>query len=193
MSDVSPELKSNANQWLDEYGDALFRYALRRVGSQDIAEDVVQETFVAALRAADRFEGRSQVLTWLTSILRNKITDYLRKQGRQRKHETRQKREQEPSAFKNGHWIVGLRNWRTDPASSAENQEFWRVIDHCLEDLPHTLKAAFRMRDLEQLTMGEICETLEITSTNLSVRLHRARLLLRACLDKNWFATEGPS
>ena len=193
MADPTPNTKLDATKWLEEYGDALYRFALRRVRASDVAEDLVQETFVAALRAADQFEGRAQVQTWLTSILRNKITDYLRKLGRDRKKAQRDRAEQEPSAFKNGHWLVGLKRWKADSSSSAENQEFWVVIDQCMEKLPANLLSAFRMRDLDQLAMPDICETLDITSTNLSVRLHRARLLLRECIERNWFATGGQS
>ena len=189
MSDSSPIAKLDASQWLEDYGDALYGYALKRVGTSDVAEDLVQETFVAALRAAERFEGRSQVKTWLTSILRNKITDHLRKLGREKKHTEQDRLENEPTTFKNGHWVIGLKKWRSDPGKSIENQEFWCVIDNCIDKLPSNLDSAFRMRDLEQLAMSDICEALGITSTNLSVRLHRARVLLRDCIDRNWFST----
>lgn len=193
MADVPPNPKLEAAEWLECYGDALYRFALRRVRAADVAEDLVQETFVAALRAADRFEGRSQVQTWLTSILRNKITDHMRKLGRDRKHRERDRAESEPTMFKNGKWLVGLRRWQSDPTKTVENEEFWIVIEECMHRLPPNLGAAFRLRELEQLGMSDICETLDITSTNLSVRLHRARLLLRECLDRNWFAAGGPS
>lgn len=188
MTDSKPPNKLDAAGWLEEFGDALYRYALRRVGAADVAEDLVQETFVAALRSADQFEGRSQVKTWLTSILRNKITDYMRKLLRDRKQTEREKGEVEPSAFKNGQWLIGLQQWRSDPSSTAENQEFWQVIDQCMGKLPTHLGMAFRMRDLEQLAMHEICETLDISTSNLSVRLHRARVVLRECIDRNWFS-----
>lgn len=191
MTDPSPDRKLEASRWLDEYGTVLYRFALRRVGTPEVAEDLVQETFVAALRSADRFEGRSQVGTWLTSILRNKITDHMRKLGRERKHAEHDRAAQEPAIFNNGKWLIGLRAWNTDAMSSAETQEFWVMLETCLEKLPEKLKAAFRMRDVEQLEMNDICSALDITSTNLSVRLHRARLLLRDCIDRNWFATEG--
>lgn len=191
MSEPSSNSKADAARWLEEYGDALYRFALRRLGDADVAQDLVQETFLAALRGADRFQGRSEVKTWLISILRNKITDYLRKQIRDRKHQERERAEQEPSTFSNGKWVIGLKKWRLDPGKSVENAEFWQVIEACMEKLPVKLGAAFRLRDLEQISMSDICETLEITPTNLSVRLHRARILLRECLDRNWFSAGG--
>ena len=193
MTDISPESKLDASRWLDEFGDALYRFALKRVGSSDVAEDLVQETFMAALRSVDRFEGRSQVQTWLTSILRNKITDHMRKLGRERKRAERDRSEQEPTIFKNGKWIVGVHQWDTSEVSKTEAQEFWLMLNSCMEKLPDKLLAAFRMRDVEELAMKDICEALDITSSNLSVRLHRARLLLRDCIDRNWFLAGGSS
>lgn len=186
--------KDDVSVWLAEYGDALFRYAKKRVGDRDVAEDLVQDTFLAALRSASEFEGRSKVLTWLIGILRHKIADHMRKLARQRERDEKHRQEQQQAdVFHNGHWRVGLRPWTKDaqesnPASAIESREFWQVVESCREKLPAKLATAFRMRDLEQLSMADICETLEITTSNLSVRLHRARVLLRECLDQNWFA-----
>lgn len=183
--------KDDVAVWLTEYGDILFRYAKKRVGDRDTAEDLVQDTFLAALRSSSEFEGRSKVLTWLIGILRHKIADHMRKLARQRQRDEKHRQEQQQAdVFHNGHWRVGVRSWphRSSPSSSMESREFWQVLESCHEKLPNKLAAAFRMRDVEQLAMTEICETLEITATNLSVRLHRARVLLRECLDQNWFA-----
>lgn len=178
--------------WLGEYGDALFRYAMKRLGQRDLAEDLVQDTFVAALRSADGFQGRSKVLTWLIGILRHKIADHMRKLSRERERELKQRTdESHPGIFHNGHWRMGVKPWpsgSSDPVASMVNQEFWQVLELCRAKLPDKLAAVFRMRDLEELSMSEICETLEISTSNLSVRLHRARVLLRECLDQNWFA-----
>lgn len=183
--------KDIVTQWIAEHGDALFRYALKRVGKSETAEDLVQETFLAALRSAASFEGRSKAQTWLIGILRNKIADHLRKISRQQEKEAADR--VESGIFRNGHWQMGLKPWPEDPAKWTENQEFWQVVSQCQGKLPAKLALAFRMRDMEDLSMAEICETLEITSTNLSVRLHRARILLRDCLERNWFAARRPS
>ena len=178
--------KDDVARWLSEHGDLLYRFALKRVGAADIAEDLVQETFLAALRSAADFQGRSKVETWLVSILRHKITDYLRKVSRQRERDEESKGET-TQIFHKGIWRVGVKTWPDDPAKSMLQQEFWRALDDCQTRLPVKLALAFRMRDLEELSISEICESLEITATNLSVRLHRARVLLRECLDQNWF------
>ncbi len=192
----SPDSKPTAEEvtsWLAEHGDMLYRYGLKRLGRPDIAEDLVQETFVSALRSADRFEGRSKVQTWLVGILRHKIADHLRKLARQRERDAAAREAVDANPFQNGHWREGVKAWPADPSDSAENQEFWQVLNECHGKLPAKLGIAFRMRELEELSMAEICETLEITATNLSVRLHRARLLLRDCLTQNWFLTGGQS
>ena len=187
----NPPTKEDVTEWLAEHGDLLYRYAMKRIGQSDVAEDLVQDTFVAALRSADGFEGRSKVQTWLVGILRHKIADHLRKVSRQRQRDA-QTREDASHAevFQHGQWRVGVKPWTTDPAKSLENEEFWTVLSDCQEKLPDKLSVAFRMRDLEDLPMAEICELLEITATNLSVRLHRARVLLRECLDQNGFSTQ---
>ena len=186
--------KDDVAVWLTEYGDTLFRYAKKRVGDRDAAEDLVQDTFLAALRSATEFEGRSKVLTWLIGILRHKIADHMRKLARQRERDEKHRQQQQQTdVFHNGHWRVGLRPWpgkthQSNPSSSMESREFWQVVESCREKLPSKLATAFRMRDIEQLAMAEICEALQITTSNLSVRLHRARVLLRECLDQNWFS-----
>ncbi len=177
--------------WLSEHGDLLYRYAFKRVGRSDVAEDLVQDTFVAALRSSSDFEGRSKIQTWLVGILRHKIADYMRKTSRQRDRDAAAREEEaNTSVFHNGHWQVGLKHWPSDPSRSMEAQEFWQILEQCQSKLPTKLATAFRLRDLEDLSMADICELLEITTTNLSVRLHRARVLLRECLDQNWFSSE---
>lgn len=174
--------------WLSEHGQVLFRYAVKRVGSADVAEDLVQDTFVAALRSLSDFEGRSKVQTWLVGILRHKIVDHLRRLSRQKERDAEP--DQMADVFQNGNWRIGLKEWPSDPSRFAENQEFWEVLRRCEAKLPAKLAAPFRMRDLEELAMADICEILEISPTNLSVRLHRARVLLRDCLDQHWFSRE---
>lgn len=177
--------------WLAEHGHVLFRYAMKRVGSADVAEDLVQDTFVAALRSWTDFEGRSKVQTWLVGILRHKIADHLRRLSRQKERDAEP--DQVLQVFQNGTWRVGLKEWPADPSRFVENKEFWDVLRRCEAKLPAKLAAPFRMRDLEELAMADICEILDISPTNLSVRLHRARVLLRDCLDQHWFSIERRS
>lgn len=177
--------------WVNAHGDILFRYALARVGKRDVAEDLVQDAFLAALSSSKEFEGRSKVQTWLIGILRHKILDHLRKASRRRESDARIREAESSSGsefFHNGHWRTPVKNWSPPSSGSLEAAEFWQVLDDCQEKLPHKLESAFRMRDVEELSSDEICELLEISPGNLNVRLHRARLLLRDCLERRWFS-----
>jgi RNA polymerase sigma-70 factor (ECF subfamily) len=178
---------TDANRWLDEHGDALYRYARSRVGSRDLAEDLVQETLLAALQARDDFQGRSSVGTWLLAILRRKVVDHYRKA------ETRAVLagdlvSPDPSREfdDEGHWLDPPAPWRTPP-EHLEAREFLEVLNGCLGGLPASLARAFVLRELEDLEPEELCRVLSLTPGNLRVRLHRARLLLRACLERRWF------
>ena len=192
MQQEDPRL-TEAQSWLEEHGDALFRFARRRVDSQETAEDLVQDTLVAAMKAHNTFQGKSSVRTWLTSILQKKIIDHIRRKAVERKGKEIKKQEEfDTKSFfaNNGHWRQTIRAWPHPPSQTMENEEFWRVLDECSQKLTGPVAYAFRLRDLEQLSTEESCKILGISPTNLSVRLHRARLLLRECLEKNWFRQE---
>ncbi len=182
--------------WLDEHGDALFRFARTRVGNRELAEDLVQETFLAALQSWDRFEGRSTTRTWLLSILRRKIIDHYRRINDSLApnssdsipdSDTVRARNFSPDGF----WSKALLSWST-PDKALEDREFWDVFDRCLSRLPAAFSSVFVLRELEGLEMTELSDSLNLTEGNLRVRLHRARLMLRECLEKHWFA-EAPT
>lgn len=190
-SDLRTKQLDDPARWVDRYGDVLLRFALARVGRPDVAEDLVQETFLAAWRTRDSFDGRSSLGTWLASILRHKLADHYRRRARQRAvgedaaHET-------PSLFdSSGKWIERFASWRSSPEQLAQNTEFWSVMSECLDDLPWHLSEAFRLREIRRATVDEACQATGVTPKNLSVRLHRARLLLRRCLDQKWFGSGG--
>jgi RNA polymerase sigma-70 factor, ECF subfamily len=175
--------------WVDHYGDSLFRFAVLRVKDPETASDLVQETFLAALRVRDTYSGGSSIRSWLTAILKHKIADRLRKTGReQRFREGRAKDSRTEGMFdRRGHWQRPLRDWRGDPLLEYERCEFWEVLGRCLSKLPAHLADVFLERELEGLSREAICQNLGITPENLSVRLFRARLLLRGCLEDHWF------
>ncbi len=187
------ELKtSDPSAWLDAHGDALFSYALSRVRRPDVAEDLVQEALLAALGKADSFAGRSLERTWLIGILRHKVLDYFRRRRRS-------KEVQEPvlgtsqgtmGLFnRRGRWSPKPHAWGADPAACYEDAEFWRVYEACRDRLPTTLSEAYILRELEGLSVEQVCTILDISSTNLGIRLHRARLAMRGCLDERWFGS----
>ena len=179
--------------WVEQHGDSLFRFALLRVRDPDAASDLVQETFLAALRVRETYSGRSSVRSWLVAILKRKIADHHRRIGReQRFQEGRVPEDRAECAFdRRGHWRAAPLDWGGDPPREYERREFWNVLGRCLSRLPAHLADAFLERELEGLSREAICRDLKITPETLSVQLFRARLLLRRCLERRWFC--GPA
>ncbi len=175
--------------WVDQHGDSLFRFAVSRVQDPETASDLVQETFLAALRIRDTYAGRSSVRTWLIAILKHKIADCLRKVGREQRFQEGWASEDGTQGMfdRRGHWRTPPLDWGSDPLREYERREFWEVLGRCLSKIPAHLVDAFLECELEGLSREAICRDLNITPENLSVRLFRARLLLRRCLEMHWF------
>jgi RNA polymerase sigma-70 factor (TIGR02943 family) len=168
------------------------RYARHRVQNRDVAEDLVQETLLAALRMRDGFEARSSEKTWLLSILRHKIIDYIRKAGRERPMDNELSPDDLSEEFfdEKGMWAVKPARWDTDPGKVLEKKEFWDKLMECLAELPRRMAQAFSLRELDQMNSDELSETLKVTSNNLGVLLYRARLRLRRCLEVKWLGID---
>jgi len=188
-----PRNISTPDEWVDEHGDALYSYALSRLHNPATAEDVVQETFLAALQSKDRFSGRSSARTWLIGILKHKIIDLIRKESREQPLEEIETMESPEETFfdKKGHWRVAPMDWQVHPGKILEQKEFMTVLANCLSHLPERLHRLFVLRELEDQETEEICKVLEITPTNLWVMLYRARMRLRGCITDNWFEAAG--
>lgn len=179
---------------LDRHRRYLIRIAQLQLRDADLAEDVVQETLVAALGARDGFSGRSSVKTWLTGILKHKIVDAIRQKQRQpvtaATFDDETDREAFDPLFKDdGSWEAPPADWG-DPENALARREFMDVMELCLERLPPNTARVFVMREVMELETEEICKELAITANNLWVILYRARMALRQCLEQNWF-TDG--
>ena len=179
--------------WVDQHGDALYRYALFRVQNAQVAEDLVQETLIAALRARDGFAGRSTVRTWLFGILKHKIIDHIRKVSRERPHEDIEfLMNMSDDIFDGrGGWKAKPAEWTTDPALLFQQHEFWEILQACMLALPPRLNQAFTLRELDGLSTEEVRKILQVSATNGGVMLHRARMRLRECLERKWFDENG--
>lgn len=184
---------SPADTWVDKYGDYLYSYALYRVSDVDTAEDLVQDTFAAALKGRESYRGESSEKTWLTAILRNKILDLFRKRYREG---TRQL--EDPATFpadqyfdNHDNWSVKPQKWQVNPHSSLETSELMEIIHACLQTISPTQADAFRLREIDQADTEEICKVLNISATNFWVLMHRARLFMRRCLEVKWFNPEA--
>lgn len=185
--------------WLDEYGDYLYRYALLRVRDSAIAEDILQETLLAAFSSFQNHAGQSSERTWLVGIMKQKVVDYFRRVGRTAQLQLTTD-DEERASFENsgpwrGHWREDQapQSWPIDAASLLETREFWKTFDQCLSQLPQQTAIAFTLREIDGLSANEICEILQITPNNLAVILHRGRAKLRHLLEAEWFRKQTPS
>ncbi len=189
-----PEAEKAFDNWVDEYGDELYTWAYYKTSSTEVAHDLVQDTFLAALKAFKRFEGRSSTKTWLFSILNNKIRDHYRKhkgrmvymadlgedgQGEERFDET-------------GAWKPEFAptTWANQEENLLDNLEFRSTLDACINNLSERFRQAVVWKYLEKKDSKEICKELDITASNYWQILHRAKLQLRDCLSTGWFKDE---
>ena len=179
--------KLNPKQWVDNYADYLYNYTIVRVNDPMAAEDIISETFLAALKAIKNFKGEASERTWLISILRHKIIDYYRKnssdKGKSEIHMSYLNPDSE------GDW---LEENAADPfdrtaENTMENEELRLTILKCMEKLPERHAEIFKMKTIEGFDTDVICKEFNITPSNLWVIIHRARQTLMACLEKNWF------
>ena len=168
----------------------LLRYASMQLRNPDAAEDVVQETLLAALTGEAGFAGRSNLRTWLTGILKHKIVDSIRRSSRERPVDAADP-DAEAGEFdalfdERGHWRETPDAWES-PDLALEQKQFLAALEQCLKGLPARTAEAFLMREHLGLETGEICKELGVTSTHCWVLLYRARMALRLCLEAGWF------
>ncbi len=171
--------------WVSRYADYLYSYALRRLNDEERARDLVQETFLAALERTGDFRGHSSERTWLTAILKYKVIDVYRKQSRTAStvSEGTEFFESETHHWKEEHWPQPFGVEEHDP---LHNKELIGVLQKCMQRLPPMWLSVFRMKHLDEEETGQICAALRLTPANFWVIIHRAKVNLRSCLQKNW-------
>jgi RNA polymerase sigma-70 factor, ECF subfamily len=183
----------NAQTWLEEHGDYLYGYAFLKVKDKHLAEDMVQETFLAAIAAKNTFSGNSSVRTWLTSILKHKIIDNFRRQGRVSALSDLAGQSDEENLdhlFRNnGSWIEKPEPFPS-PDSALQQKQFWKIFLHCLSGLKSGQAEIFLAREIHGMNNEEICKHFSITPSNAWVLMHRARLALIQCLKSLWIDSE---
>lgn len=171
----------------------LYKIALLQLRDHTAAEDVVQETLLAAIEGGAAFQGRSSIRTWLLGILRFKIIDSLRARALGALSKAVDE-ESDLSDFdamfdEDGNWAEPKSHWRS-PEEQCEEVEFFRVLELCMERLPGNTARVFMMREFLELDTPEICDKARLSSGNVRALLYRARMTLRACLNKNWYDAE---
>lgn len=179
-------------QQIATHRDYLLRFARLQLRNNTWAEDAVSETLLAALAKPQAFERRSQLTTWLVGILKHKVIDMLRLQGREISltggDDDRGDDLMEQALFApDGHFAELPADWG-NPEQELGSRQFFAVLEACAGKLPAAQGRLFLMREWLELSSEEICKESGLTPTNLYVQLHRARLRLRECLELNWFA-----
>ncbi|WP_338732950.1 sigma-70 family RNA polymerase sigma factor [Mangrovimonas cancribranchiae] len=182
-----PTHKLNPDNWINKYSDYLFNYTISRVNDREMAKDLVQDTFFAALKSMKNFKGNASERTWLIAILKRKIIDYYRKiNSKKGQAEVRMSYNAEDN---DGDW---LEEQVADPYDKTaeddlQNDELGEAIFKCLDKLPEKQASVFRMKTIEGLDTETICNELNITASNLWVIIHRARNAMADCMEKTWF------
>lgn len=174
--------------WVDQYADYLFNYAVARVSDAEIAKDLVQETFYAGLNSAKNYKGDAAERTWLIAILKRKVIDHYRKiNSKKGKAEVRVN--YNAGSDSEGDW---LEEQVADPFSkdgdnTIENEELGLAIQECISKLPKKQSLVFNMKTIQGMSTEDICNELGINPSNLWVMIHRARTALMGCLNQNWY------
>lgn len=183
-----PHYKINPNKWVDMYCDYLFNYTISRVNDREVAQDLVQDTFLAGLKAKDHFKGEASERTWLVSILKRKIIDYYRKIN-SKKGKAEVRITYNDDSDRDGNWMEeNLTDiFDKNAEDSIQNEELGDAIHDCLNKLPEKQANIFKMKTILQYETETICNELQITPSNLWVIIHRARIAMANCLKENWF------
>lgn len=185
--------------FLTELRQQMNKFATLQLQDKSLAEDAVQEALLAALKNINAFNRRAALKTWVFAILKNKISDMLRKNKRYvssdkliSNQDTSDDTLFDTLFNQRGFWHPEERpaKW-SQPDTDMENSHFWKVFDACLNCMPETYGRLFMMREFLELTTQEICTNEMISANSLNVTLYRARLRLRECLENRWFQKEA--
>lgn len=177
----------NPTAWVDDYGDYLYRYAISRLRNSEASEEVVQETFLAALKHVHQYQAKGTERAWLLGILKRKIIDFIRDRSRTKSLSEEDLKDLPDTFFdQKGNWQKEARSTGFAPLCSLERKDFWRILQGCLDKLPTRQADVFVLREMNEQSTEVICDELEISASNLWVLLHRARLQLAQCMKNCW-------
>ena len=179
------------------YRGDLLRIASVQLRDPHLAEDVVQETLVAALSSIESYAGRARVKTWLVGILKFKIIDAIRARSRAPRNISDLGAEITTDDLdrlfdETGTWRAMPRDW-DDPGHDLRQREFDHVLENCLRKLPDLSAQVFTLREIFELDADEVCRLVPVTRNHLNVLLYRARMSLRGCLELHWNSEGGPA
>lgn len=186
------ENTTDPENWVGNYADYLFRYAATRLNDEEQCRDLVQETFLAGLEKLGSFKGNSSEKTWLTSILKNKIIDIYRKKSsvlsKNTKADDADDDQEDFFDVEDGHWNIRHqpRQFGIEHHDHIMSKEFHRILQQCMQKLPGLWSAVFNMKHMDEETTEFICAELKLSPSNFWVIIHRTKVSLRSCLQKNW-------
>lgn len=173
--------------WVNEFTNDLYKWAFYKTSSKETAEDLVQETFLAAAQKMDSFKGDSSPKTWLFAILNHKIIDHYRESV----NKPVPMESNNISAFfdEDGNWQQENipKDWDNDESQLLDDADFQKVLQKCLDALPEQWNMCVKLKYLAEKSGDEICQELGIAPTNYWQIVHRAKLQLRNCVENNWF------
>ena len=183
--------KAVPTKWVENYADSLFNFAILRTSDREIARDLVQDTFLSGLQSLEMFRGESSEKTWLFSILKNKIIDHYRKSATDKSVPVSNvERDFDLDNYfdEEGEWKESAKpaNWSQRSHDDYLSKEFHETLQKCLARLTAQCRAIFTLKYLDELEFEEICKKLAISTSNYWVIMHRAKLSLRKCVEKNW-------
>ena len=184
MNDSPENRNLEPRLWVQKYGDLFYQYALRRLNDRQAAEDVVQETFLAAIKASVNYRGDALESTWLSSIMRKKTIDVIRKRERARNNRSVSDVAEVNNVTEDQCLDVIGASFAMAPSKAMADAEFMKLVRDTLKRLPKNQADVFMLRELEQLEPEIICELLSISRKNLWVRLYRARVALAKYLSE---------
>lgn len=178
-------------QWVAEHSDVLYAYSMNHGFDEDGAKDMVQDTFLSAWRAMDGYNGKASVKNWLFVILKSRIADYFRKASNKVSAEVVQQEHNDGAFFdEDDHWQKGVypKDWQVNASDPLDAKDFHQIFRGCSGKLKEIQRTVFVMKYVDEMDSEEVCKELRITASNYWVILHRAKVQLRACLEKNWLS-----
>jgi RNA polymerase sigma-70 factor (ECF subfamily) len=184
---MNKQINLNPELWVHKYADKLYSYSVARMNDTGLAEDIVQETFLSGWKNRASYKGEASEKNWLFAICKNKIVDHYRKMA----HLAARPAEMDSSdAFFDDeeHWTAeaGPTDWGINIDQNIEKKEFYSILELCKSKLQQLQQAVFVLKFMEGHDSLAICKVLNITTSNYWVLMHRAKLQLRNCLNKNW-------
>ncbi len=191
MKEKNSIAKELFKTWVNDYTDQLYSWAYHKTSSKEMAEDLVQDTFLSAYKNLENFKNESNPKTWLLSILNNKIIDFYRKKSRSftQVDETNEQlsiKATDALFDEKGHWLNTTNtNWENDE-HLLDNLDFKVVLENCINHLPEKWKIAVLAKYHLDKNADDICKELGLTNSNYWQIIHRAKLQLKICIEKNW-------